>query len=38
MFDIEGYDLGLSLDIYEYQSVVLTNKKRSTCLYNTHLL
>jgi hypothetical protein len=29
MFDIEGYNLGLSLDIYEYQRVVWTDYKRS---------
>jgi hypothetical protein len=29
MFDPEDYDLGLFPDIYEYQSVVWTNKKRS---------
>ena len=29
MFDTEGYDPGSSEDIYEYQSVVWTNHKRS---------
>jgi hypothetical protein len=29
MFDTEGYDLGLFLDIYKYQSVLWTNQKRS---------
>jgi hypothetical protein len=28
MFDTEGYDPGLSLDIYEYQSVAWTNQKK----------
>jgi hypothetical protein len=32
MFDTEGYDLGVSPDIYEYQSFVLTNQKRSITL------
>jgi hypothetical protein len=31
-FGTESYDLGLSPDIYEYQSVVLTNQKRSVPL------
>jgi hypothetical protein len=29
MLDTEGHDLGLSLDIYEYQNVVWTNQKGS---------
>jgi hypothetical protein len=29
MFDTKSYDSGLSSDIYEYESVVWTNHKRS---------
>lgn len=27
MFDIEGYNLGLSSDIYKYESIIWTNQR-----------